>query len=72
MNLEGGKLLCQTEGKSNHDCSGYCRQYLFSFEVVLVLIMIHPCRALSGVTVGTKKDEDKSNFIFLIGSGMSD
>ena len=35
-----------------------------SFGVVVVLILIHPCRALSDVIVDTEKYEDKSNFIF--------
>ena len=30
-----------------------------SLEVVEVMVLIHPCRALSGVIVVTKKDEDK-------------
>ena len=34
-------------------------------------MLIHPFRALSGVVFGTEQDEDKSNFIFLIGAGMS-
>ena len=33
----------------------------FSLGVVAVLILIHTCRALSGVIVGTEQDEDKSN-----------
>ena len=43
----------------------------FSLEVVTVKMMIHPCCDLSGVIVGTDQDEDKSNFIFLIGDGIS-
>ena len=45
---------------------------IFSLEVVVVLMLMNPCRALFGVIVGTEKDEEKSNFIFLIGYGMSD
>ena len=33
--------------------------------------MIHPCRDLSGSIVDTDQDEDKFNFIFLLGSGIS-
>ena len=44
----------------------------FSLGVVAVLMLIYPCRALSGVIVGTDQDEDKSNFILLLGAGMSD
>ena len=46
--------------------------HIFSLEVVAVLTTIHPCRDLSGIIVDTDQDEDKSNFIFLIGAGMSD
>ena len=28
------------------------------------MVLIHPCRALSSVLVGTEQDEDKSNFLF--------
>ena len=35
------------------------------------MVLIHPYCALSGVIVGTKQDEDKSNSIFLIGAGIS-
>ena len=34
-------------------------------------MMINHFSAISGVIVGTEQDEDKSNFIFLIGAGMS-
>ena len=34
-------------------------------------MLIHPCRALSGVIVGTEEDEYKSSFLFLIGAGIS-
>ena len=59
-----------TEVKGPHEWPGYCRSRLFSLEVVAVLMLIHPCRALSGVIVGTEQDEDKYNFLFLIGAGM--
>ena len=42
----------------------------FYLEVVVVLMLIHPGLAFSGVIVGTEQDEDKSNFIFLIESGI--
>ena len=71
LNLEGGQLFCLTESKGPHECPGHCHWNLFSLEVVVVLMLIHPCRDLSGVIVGSKQDEDKSEFIFLIGSGMS-
>ena len=71
MNLEGGQLVCMTKGKCNHECPGYCHQNLFYLEVVAVLVLIHPYLALSGVIVGINQDDDKSNFIFLIGAGMS-
>ena len=44
--------------------------HIFSLGVVAVLMLIRPCRALSIVIVGTEQDEDKSNFIFLIESGI--
>ena len=69
--LKGGKLSCLTEGKCTHEWTGYCNQNLLSLEVVAVLMLIHPCSALSGGIVDTKRDEYKSNFIFIIGAGMS-
>ena len=69
--MEDGKLFCLNEGKCPHEWPGYCHQHLFSLEVVAVLMLIHPCCALYGVIVGTKQDEDKSNFLFLVVSGMS-
>ena len=71
LNLEGSQLFCLTEGKFSHEWRGYCHQHLFSLEVVTVKMLIHNCRALSGVIVGTDQDEDKSNFLFLIGDGIS-
>ena len=62
MNLEGGQLFCLTEVKGPHEWPGYCHQHLFSLDIVAVLMLIHTCRALSGVIVDTKQDEDKSNF----------
>ena len=35
-------------------------------------MLIRPCYDLHGVIVDTDKDEYKSNFIFLLGSGISD
>ena len=70
--MEGGQLFCLTEAKGTHEWPVYCRQSLFSLEVVAVLMLIHPCRDLSGVIVGTEQYEDKSNFIFLLGDGISD
>ena len=71
MNLEGGQLFFLNEGRGTHEWPGYCYQHFFSLEVVAVLVLIHPCHDLSGVIVDTKQDEDKYNFIFLIGAGMS-
>ena len=71
MNMEGGKLFCLTEGKGNHEGPGYCNRYFFSFEVVAVLMLVHCCHSLSGVIFDTNKDEDKFNFIFLLGAGIS-
>ena len=51
---------------------GYCHLNSFSFEVVAVLILIHPWHDLSGVIVDTEKYEDKSDFIFLLGAGIYD
>ena len=59
MNLEGGQLFFLTKGKGPHERPGYCDQYLFSLEVVAVLMVINPCRALYGVIVDTDKDLDK-------------
>ena len=36
----------------------------FYLEVLAVLIIVHTCRALSGIIFDTKQDEDKSNFYF--------
>ena len=33
-------------------------------------MLIRPCHAIYGVIVDTKQDEDKSNFIFLLGAGL--
>ena len=38
----------------------------------MVLVLIHPALAFSGVIVVTEQDEDKSNFIFLIDLGFMD
>ena len=64
--------MCLTEGKGNHESPGYCHKNYLSLEVVAVLMLIRSCRAMSGIVVDTDKDEDKSNFIFLIGAGISD
>ena len=37
----------------------------------MVLMLIGSCHALSCVIFDTEKDEDMSNFIFLIGAGIS-
>ena len=71
MNLEGGQLFCLTESKFLHEWSGYFHQHFFSLEVVAVLMLIHPCHDMSGIIVGTEKDEENFNFTFLIGAGMS-
>ena len=71
LNLEGGQLFCLTEGRDPHECPGYFYHHLFSLEVVAVLMLVNTCCALSGVIVGKKQAEDNSNFIFLIGAGMS-
>ena len=68
--MEDGKLFCLNEGKCPHEWPGYCRQHLFSLEVVVVLIPIHPFRAISGVIVDTYEDKEKSSF-FLIVAGIS-
>ena len=70
--MEGGKLLFLTEGKGTHEWPDYFHQHFLSLEVVVVLMMIHTCRALSGFIVGTKQDEYKSNSIFILGTGISD
>ena len=64
-------IIFLTEVKCPHEWPGYCHKHLFSLEVVAVLVLIHRCRALSGVIVDTYQDEDRSNFIFLIGYVMS-
>ena len=46
-------------------------QYCLYFEFVAVLVLIHPCYDLSGAIFDTGQDEDKANFIFLLGSGIS-
>ena len=71
LNLEGGQLFFLNEGKGTHEWPGYCHQYFSFLEVVAVMILIHPCHALSDVIVDTKQDEDKFKFIFLLGSGKS-
>ena len=35
-------------------------------------MLINPCCYVSGVIVDTEQDEDKSDFIFLLGAGISD
>ena len=40
--------------------------------VVAVLILNYPFRVLAGVIVGTKQDEDKVDFLFLLGAGIYD
>ena len=42
----------------------------FLLGVAAVIMLIHTCRALYGVILGTKQYEDKSIFIFLIGAGI--
>ena len=69
MNLEGGQLFCPTEGKGPHQGPGYYYHHCFSLEVVMFLILVHRCRALSGFIVDTKKNEEKSNFLFVIRAG---
>ena len=71
LDLEGGQLFFPTEGKGPNEGLGYCRLNQFSLEIVAVLMLIHPGRDLSGVIIETYQDEDKSNFIFLLGSGIS-
>ena len=64
MNLECDQFFCLNEGKFPHEGPGYCRQHCFSLGVVAVLMLIHPCHALSGIIVDTTKYEDNSNYIF--------
>ena len=71
LNLEGGQLFCPTEGKVPHEGTGYCNWHYFSLEVVAVLMLINPCHDLSDIIIYTEQDEDKSNFIFLLGAGIS-
>ena len=66
LNLEGAHVFCLAEGKGHHEWPGYCRQHFYSLEVVAVLMLIHPCRALYGVIFDTEQDEDNSNLFFLI------
>ena len=60
------------EGKGPHKGLGYCHQHYFSLEFVAVMMLIRTCHALSGVIVDNEEDEDKSNFLFLLGAGISD
>ena len=69
--MEGSQLFFPTEGIGPQEGSGYCHQHYFSLEVVAVLMLIHPCHAMSGVIVDTEQDKDKSNFIFILGAGIS-
>ena len=69
--MEGSQLFFLTEGKSSHEWPGYFHQRLFYLDIVAVLMPIYSCRALSDVIVDTNQDEDKPNFIFLLGSGIS-
>ena len=70
--MEGGQSFFLTEGKVPHKWPGYCHQHFFSLVVVTVLMLIHTCRALSCVSVGTEQDEDRSNFLLILGAGISD
>ena len=38
----------------------------------MVIILIHPWHALSGLIFDTEEDEDKSNVISLLGDGIYD
>ena len=69
--MDFGKLFCPTEGKGTHEWPGFCCRYLFSFEVVAVLMLIYTFHALSDVIFDTEQDEDKSYFIFLLEAGIS-
>ena len=60
-----------TEGNGSHEWQVYSHQHLFSLGVVAVLVLIRPCNALSDVIVDTNQYEDKSNFLFLLGAGIS-
>ena len=71
MNLEGGQFFCPTEGKVPCEDPGYCYQRAFYLEVVVVMMLIHPCCSLSGAVFENNKDEDKFNFIFNLGAGIS-
>ena len=71
MNLEGGHLFSLTERKGPHEWPGYCHQHLFYLKVVAVLMLVYPCHAQSHVIFETNQDEDNSNFIFLLGAGIS-
>ena len=51
--------------------TGNCRQHFFSLEFVAVVMLIFPCRALDDIIFDTEQDEDKPNFIFLLGSEIS-
>ena len=72
LNLEGGQLFCLNEGKGPYEGPVYFHSHYFYLEVVAVLVLIYPCHALSGFIVYTEHDEDKSNFLFLLGAGIFD
>ena len=71
LNLEGGQLFCPTEVKVTNEWTGFCYQHIFSLEVVAILMIIYPCNDMSSVIFDTNQDEDKSNFLFLPGDGVS-
>ena len=62
--MEGGQLIFLTDGKGPHEYPFYCHQQILFLDVVVVLIMVHPCHDFSDVIFKTNQDEDKSNFIF--------
>ena len=70
--MKGGQVFCLNECKVTHEWTGYFHQHFFSLGVVAVLMLIHLCRALSGVISGNDQDEDKSNFTFPLEFGISD
>ena len=72
LNLEVVQLFFPTEVKGPHEGPGYCRQHYFSLEVVADLMLVHPYHDLSGVIYDTNQNEDKSNFLFLLGDGIFD
>ena len=70
--MKGGQLFFELKIKVTMRGHVIVININFYLEVVVVQILIYPCHALSDVIVDTEQDEEKSNLIFVLGTGISD